>query len=206
MQNIDILTWIGYLASVVTAVSLLMSAPLKLRWLNMIGSAIFATYGFLIGALPVGAFNTLIVFIDAYYLVQIYRATSNFHVLLVEKNEKTLNLFIDKFANDIALFFPKYKEAIQKCEILALQTRDMEVIGIVAGRKVAENDLFVEVDYTSPSNRDYKPGRYLYAKSNILTEIGFRNVTTKAFNKQHQCYLKKLGFTKNGEYFEYKLL
>ena len=50
MSGIEIL---DYVASVVVALSLSMSSIVRLRWLNMGGAALFSTYGFLIGAMPV---------------------------------------------------------------------------------------------------------------------------------------------------------
>ena len=49
--------WFGYAASVVVAVSLLMSSLIKLRWINMVGSLMFTGYGLLIGAYPVALLN-----------------------------------------------------------------------------------------------------------------------------------------------------
>jgi hypothetical protein len=198
MQNIELLTWIGYLASVVTAISLLMSAPLKLRWYNLIGSSIFAVYGFLIGAYPVGAFNSLIVFIDAYYIVQIYKSTSAFHVLMVDSKERTLELFLSSYSQDISAIFPSYLDTLKSCNVVALQLRDMEVIGVVAGRRKGDSELDIELDYTSPQNRDYKPGRYLFAKSSILRELGITKAWAQAFTPAHKKYLLKMGFTPSG--------
>ncbi len=45
----------------------------KLRWLNLLGAALFVAYGMAIQAYPVAAVNFFIVLIDAYYLVVIYR-------------------------------------------------------------------------------------------------------------------------------------
>jgi Bacterial inner membrane protein. len=197
MQNIELLTWIGYLASVVTAISLLMSTPLKLRWFNLVGSTIFATYGFLIGAYPVGTFNSLIIAIDAYYLVQIYKSTSAFQVLLVDSNERILQHFLSKYSEDISNTFPKYNDTLSSCDVIALQTRNMEVIGIVAGNKKGTSELEIEIDYTSPQNRDYKPGKYLFTKSSILKELGIKKAWAKAYTPAHKKYLLKMGFAKN---------
>ena len=55
--------WFGYAASVVVAISLMMSSIVKLRWLNLTGATMFSSYGFIIGALPVGFLNLFIVVI-----------------------------------------------------------------------------------------------------------------------------------------------
>ena len=60
---------IGYIASVMIFISILSSSILKLRIINLVGSGIFAVYGFLIGSIPTGLMNTLIVIVNIYYLI-----------------------------------------------------------------------------------------------------------------------------------------
>jgi hypothetical protein len=59
---------IGYVASVLVAISLTMRSVLKLRVINLFGAAVFTLYGLLIGAYPVAVMNLFIVLIDLYYL------------------------------------------------------------------------------------------------------------------------------------------
>ncbi|HBF47889.1 YgjV family protein [Shewanella frigidimarina] len=73
MDSINIWEWVGYLASVVVAISLMMSDIKKLRWWNLIGAGLFVAYGLAIDAVPVALVNFFIVLIDAYYLVKLYR-------------------------------------------------------------------------------------------------------------------------------------
>lgn len=199
MQNIDLLTWFGYLASVVTAISLLMSRPLKLRWLNLAGSSLFAVYGILIGAYPVGVFNGLIVLIDAYYIIQIYQSTSSFRTLIVENHSQVLQMFVKEYGDDINQSFPRFKNEFNSNNFFALQIRDMEIAGVIAGKLVNKNEIEIAVDYTSPRNRDYKPGKYFFTKSNVLKEQGIKKVWAKAHTPAHENYLNKMGFTKEGE-------
>lgn len=72
------LEWLGYLASLLVLISLLMNSIIKLRWINLLGSSIFSFYGFLIAALPVGFMNLGIVLINIYHLVKIYRSKEYF--------------------------------------------------------------------------------------------------------------------------------
>ena len=76
METATVWEWVGYLASVVVAISLMMSNIKKLRWWNLIGAALFVAYGLAIGALPVALVNFFIVLIDAFYLVKLYRAST----------------------------------------------------------------------------------------------------------------------------------
>ena len=71
------LNWIeiiGYMASAMVAVSLMMKNIVSLRWLNSIGCMLFVIYGSLINAWPVAGMNAFIVCINMYYLIKMYRA------------------------------------------------------------------------------------------------------------------------------------
>lgn len=74
MDSAIIWEWIGYLASVVVAISLMMSNIKRLRWCNLIGAALFVAYGIAIGAIPVVLVNFFIVLIDVYYLIKLYKS------------------------------------------------------------------------------------------------------------------------------------
>jgi len=72
MFGISWIEWFGYFASLLVAVSLLMTSTVKLRWFNLAGSICFAYYGFVIGAIPVAVINLTVVFINIYHLYRIY--------------------------------------------------------------------------------------------------------------------------------------
>lgn len=204
MFEIDYLTWFGYLASVVTAISLLMSRPLRLRWINLAGSALFAIYGVLIEAYPVGVFNGLIVLIDAYYIIKIYSSSAKFNTVLVSFNDPVLSVFLKQYADDMNQFFPGFKADFGRNNFVALQLRDMEVCGLVAGQK-NNGELMIDVDYTSPQNRDYKPGRYLYQQASFLKDHGISKLWSKPKTQIHQNYLLKMGFGLDGGMFSKSL-
>ncbi|MEG0309009.1 MAG: YgjV family protein [Clostridium sp.] len=72
MFGISLVEWLGYLASVLIAISMFMKNIAKLRFINLIGCLLFAIYGFVIGAYPVAILNTLIVFVNLYYLYGLF--------------------------------------------------------------------------------------------------------------------------------------
>jgi hypothetical protein len=74
MENINIIEVLGYVASVIVAISLMMKDIILLRWLNFVGCALFATYGYAIEAWPVAGMNAFIACINIYHLIKIYRA------------------------------------------------------------------------------------------------------------------------------------
>ena len=71
MFGIPFIEWVGYLASIVIAISLIMSDIIKLRIINTIGCVLFVIYGLSVGAYPVAFTNMLIVFINIYYLFKL---------------------------------------------------------------------------------------------------------------------------------------
>ncbi len=70
----------GYLGSTLVAVSLMMSNIVALRWINLVGASLFASYGLMIHAWPVAALNCFIVMIDLYHLWHIYRSNKNIRI------------------------------------------------------------------------------------------------------------------------------
>ena len=78
MDRQTILELVGYAASVLIAISLMMSSILRLRILNLVGAAMFSAYGFLIGAIPVGVLNGAIVLVNVYHLIRMLRTKEYF--------------------------------------------------------------------------------------------------------------------------------
>jgi len=64
----DWIEGIGYLASLLVAVSLMMGSMVRLRLLNLVGALAFALYGWLIGSYPVLVVNLFIAGVNVFYL------------------------------------------------------------------------------------------------------------------------------------------
>ena len=75
---------IGYAASLIILVSLLMTNVFRLRLINGIGSVLFGAYGWLIGSWPVCAINLVIAGIDGWYLLQTLRISAFFDLAPAE--------------------------------------------------------------------------------------------------------------------------
>ncbi len=88
MSLLSVYEIIGYIASALVAISLMMSSILKLRVINLIGAAFFTVYGLLIGAYPVAVVNFIIVRIDLYYLYEIFAAKEYFALLEVPNDSE----------------------------------------------------------------------------------------------------------------------
>lgn len=201
-MSISWLEWIGYLASFIVLVSLLMSSILKLRWINLIGSAIFAAYGFLIGSYPVGIMNLGICVINIYYLVKIYGSKEYFNLLPTESNSTYFNYFLDYY--NINSNSERFKNIarldITNCEISFYILRNMVPAGIFIASKYDEKTLKIEVDFVIPEYRDFKIGTFIFQESkDYFLEKGYSKFISFPRVDSDVNYLKRMGFEERNE-------
>lgn len=190
-----ILQWIGYAASVIIAFSMTMNSIVKFRWINLCGAITFSTYGFLIGAYPVGILNGFIVFVDIYYLTIIYTKKEIFEILEVRPENRYLIRFLKFHEKDIHKFFPGFEYKPEMNTVSFFIHRNMAVAGLFLAHKHEDGVLKVGLDYVIPEYRDFKNAKFVYHRlSNRFIEAGFKKVITRSESKQHSKYLKKLGF------------
>jgi hypothetical protein len=107
-MNIDSVELIGYLGSILVAISLMMRSLLRLRIINLMGALFFTIYGVLLGAYPVAFLNGLIVCIDLYYLIQMWRQKDFFTFLEVSPKSEYLRTFVEFYKTDILGIIPSY--------------------------------------------------------------------------------------------------
>jgi len=199
--NIPVLEWIGYMGSVIVAVSLTMGSIKKLRWYNLIGAMVFSFYGFAIGALPVGLLNLFIVLVDIYYLYKIYSYKEAFKAIIVEANDPYLEYFIDFYQHEIKDFFPLFDKSALKNDNVSntfalLLLRNAGVAGVFMGIK-RDQTLTVHLDFVTVEFRDLKPGDFIYKKNiALLKDQDIHQIRCNTENKIHQKYLLKMGFEK----------
>lgn len=76
MNTVEVL---GYIASLMIALSLTMKNIVKLRVLNFIGCMLFTTYALLINAWPVAVTNGFIACVNVYFLLKMHNETAKQH-------------------------------------------------------------------------------------------------------------------------------
>ncbi|NOU61798.1 YgjV family protein [Marinifilum caeruleilacunae] len=188
--GISVLEWIGYAASVLVLVSLSMTSIIKLRWYNLAGAILFSTYGFLIGSLPVGIMNFLIVCANIYNLKKMYARKEDFKVIEIKENDELLMHFLDYYKKDIAGFYPNFEKREKQMGIFVL--RNMAVAGIFIGTQ-EESELRIELDYALPQYRDFKVGDYLY--KSLKQTLGKHNIKSVYCSSTKMLkYMEKMGF------------
>jgi GNAT superfamily N-acetyltransferase len=189
-----VLELVGYVASVLVAVSLMMSSILRLRVINLLGSVTFTIYGAMIGAYPVAVVNGFIVLINLYYLRGMLRTKEYFRLLQVRHDSEYLQCFLDYHADEIRRFLPGFAFDGPATDLSVFVLRDMVPAGLLLGR-VRDGALHVALDFVIPQYRDFKIGRYLYAEeAEFFRTRGIREILAPAGNADHAAYLGRMGF------------
>lgn len=208
LLNVSYLEWLGYLASFIIVISLLMSSIIKLRWVNLSGAVMFCAYGFLIGSFPVCVSNALIAAIDIYYLFKIYTGKEYFQVLEIKKGDLYLKRFLNFYKNDIKYFFADFD--FNCCEeentVSFYILRNMITAGIFIGKKLDDGSLMVLMDFAVPEYRDFKIGNYIYGENEkYFAHLGYKRFCAETRTMKHQTYLVKMGFSLKAEIGDKKL-
>jgi len=186
---------IGYIASVLIAISLMMSSILKLRIINLVGALFFTAYGLLISAYPVAAVNFFIILIDVYYLYEILSAREHFRLLEVEPNSGYLNYFLQYYAKDIEKFQPGFRHTPTLDLLIFFVLRNVVPAGLVIGEIQDKDCLFIRLDYAIPGYRDLKIARFVYHhNAQVLQERDIRKIYSEPGTPSHQRYLQQMGF------------
>ena len=195
MDFLSVYEIIGYIASILVAVSLMMSSILKLRVINLIGAACFTVYGLLIDAYPVAVVNFIIVLIDLYYLYEIYVAKEYFDILGVSNNSEYLKYFLSFHDQDIKRFFPGFSYTPSEQQLAFFVLRNLVPAGLFIGEIRDKDSLFVKLDYVIPGYRDFKIDKFVYSeKPEFFKDKGFRKIHTSPGDKKHENYLRRMGF------------
>jgi hypothetical protein len=191
----------GYLASVLLAISLLVNNELKFRWLNMFGCLAFIIYGILIGAFPIVLTNAILLLINLFYLVKTYNTKEAFDLYEFTPGEKIINKFLQFYDKDIQAFFPGFKLAGGDNDIRFIVLRDMNIANIFVAELSSDGIAYVKINYTVPKFRDYKVGTFIFEREKrYLVSRGIRQIAyTTVGNKNHASFLKKMGFERHHE-------
>jgi hypothetical protein len=186
---------IGYVASVLVAVSLMMSSILRLRLINLAGAVLFSVYGVLIGSVPVAAVNLFIVGVNAWYLYRMFGAREYFQILEVESDSGYLRHFLEFSRADIARHLPDFDRQPAPGDLVFFILRDIIPAGLVIGEPREDGTLLIHLDYVLPRYRDFRTGEFLYRRrASFFREKGVHRLVARARTQEHAQYLSRMGF------------
>lgn len=198
----DQLQLIGYLGSALVGISMTMKSLLRLRLINVFGALTLLIYGLLIHAYPVAALNSLIVGIDIYYLIQMWRQKDYFKLLEVRPDSAYLKSFVEYYREGVTEYFPNYKFDPHPEDVAVFVLRNM----VPAGALVVHQDgdqARVVLDFVIPGYRDFRAGRFLFEESaGFFRQRGITCFTSEPGIPRHEAYLKRMGFqARDGLYY-----
>lgn len=196
MNYTNLVELIGYLGSLLIAVSLSMKSLWKLRVINFIGSSFFAVYGYLIGAVPIFVVNSYIAVMNVWYLIDYRRNTACFVIDSLESvGECYFKKFYGFYEDDIRAHFPSVSYDDLKSGESSILFRNMIPVGIFSIRMLGEGRARIIMDYIVPEFRDFKFGLHIYhQKSYLFRDRQINRLEAVSNVVTHQKYLLKLGF------------
>ncbi|HJR80592.1 MAG TPA: hypothetical protein VJ821_11000 [Anaerolineales bacterium] len=204
-MNLNSIELIGYLGSILVAISLMMKSLLRLRIINLIGALFFTLYGILLGAYPVAFLNGIIVCIDLYYLVQMWRQKDFFTFLEVSPNGKYLNAFVEFYKDDILQIIPTYKHNTDNDLLCFFILRNMMPAGLFIA-KIQGEEARIQLDYVIPNYRDFQVARFIFEdNAAFFRQRGIRRFVSEGGSAIHRNYLEKMEFVNHGGLYVHEI-
>lgn len=197
MNSDTVLQAVGYFSTVLILISFLMTSVLKLRLVNLIGSAIFVVFAFLTKSYPTAIMNVGLCIINIYFIIRLLRSKRLTLMLPIALDAHYLRAFEDFYREDIRRYFPDFDARANPADTAYFVYYDMDPAGLTMGRRTADGALELVLDYTIPKYRDASVGRFLYP--HLLGEEGFTALELRSPTPSHEKYLKKVGFRKQGD-------
>lgn len=186
----------GYVASVLLAISLLVNGELKFRWINSFGCVAFIIYGILIDAFPVTLTNSVLLLINAFQMIKYYRTTEAFDLLEFKVDETIVKKFLEFYGKDIQAYYPGFTLNDEANDIRFLVLRNMTIANIFIASLQPDGKAYIKMNYTIPKYRDFKVGTYIFKKrKEYLQAAGVNEIIyTSVANTGHAAFLKRMGF------------
>lgn len=201
----SITPYFGYTASLCLIIALLVSNDLKFRWFNTAGNVFFIVYAVILSAVPVLLTNLILLGINGWHLVKVYRRQEKFEMLEFRGDEKLARKFVQFYRQDIAAYFPDFKPERMENHFNFVVTRDLVIANMFSAVLQPNGDAEVELNYTLKKYRDYKVGTYIFENErDYLVAKGVKRIVYhRVSNKNHLRFLEVMGFSnENGRYIK----
>ena len=209
MNAIQIL---GYAASLIVFISLMMKSLAKLRVLNAAGSLLFVVFALATDSLPTAFLNLGIVVIDVFYFIRMTRVKDNFEIMTVQKDNEIVRRFYRTNKKELDALFGE--AAFAKSEKIALFFRNDDIAGLLAyssvvlpqsDSSVPESAAEILIDFVVPKYRDFAVGRHFFVKDvSFWKEQGYTCLLSSVPDKRHIPYLERLGFERQNDFTVWK--
>jgi hypothetical protein len=195
---LDMIGWIG---SALLVWSLLQARILRLRALNLVGCLVLIGYNAALAVWPMVGLNVVLTVINVWYLRKLIATRHDdqtYEVVPVGVRDAFLAHTLRVHARDIARFNPDFRwDARTAAGDAFLVLRADEVVGVVLSHAEAGNIAQIDLDYVTQRFRDLTPGEFVFRRSTLFTDRGYRRVVTPP--GMVAPYYHRLGFRPDGD-------
>ena len=200
MSWVDALGWAG---SALLVYSLMQARVLRFRILNLVASLLLTAFNALLGIVPMIALNAVLAGINAWFIFRLARERhdqSAYEVLEVGQDDAYLRHVLRVHGDDIRTFFPAVDlHGTVPGRTAFLVLHGDETVGVVMVRDAGNGVAQVELDYVTPRFRDFTPGEFVYQRSGLFRDLGFRTILSPP--SMVTPYYDRLGFKADGELY-----
>jgi hypothetical protein len=198
---LDALGWAG---SALLIYSLLQARVLRFRALNLVASLVLVVFNAFLGIWPMVAMNAVLAGINVWFIRRLLKDRhddSAYTVLEVGPADAYLHHVLRVHGEDIRRFFPAFTDTgnggsdDDRSAFLVL--RGDETVGVVLLHDAGDGVAQVELDYVTPRFRDFTPGEFVYRRSGLFRDRGFRRVVAPP--EMVAPYYDRVGFHQSPE-------
>lgn len=145
---------LGYAASIMVALSMLMVSVVRLRVINLVGSVVFIIYGIMLPSVPVVLTNLFVVGVNIWHLRRAFKNGRSYcdYVPVGPEREAQLQEYLDVHMSRIKRYYPhverSYLEKVRQGKgQIYLAIHQLKVRGIAAWVPLEEMDPAEVVNY-----------------------------------------------------------
>lgn len=198
MNWLDLIGWAG---SALLVWSLLQARILRLRALNLLGCLVLIGYNAALAVWPMVGLNVVLTVINLWYLRAMLATRhdeTTYQVVEVGTEDEFLAHTLRVHSADIGRFNPRFSWGDGANDRSAfLVVRADEVVGVVLAHAEADDTAQVDLDYVTQRFRDFTPGEFVFRRSQLFTDRGYRRVVSPP--GMVAPYYSRLGFRPEGD-------
>ena len=186
MTWLDALGWAG---SALLVFSLAQARVLRFRILNLAACVVLVVFNWLLGIWPMVAMNLVLCGINLWFIRK----------LVTSRHDADVYEVLEVGPNDEYLRHVLRVHGADQGRSAYLVQRGDETVGVVLIRDAGDGTAQIELDYVTPRFRDFSPGEFVWRRSGLLKEDGYKRVVSP----RHMVapYYDKVGFHRADDVF-----